>query len=193
MSLKPKLARLLRHLPRLADRVVYQVPGSESLSRIKAKNFGQMDERFYRGSRPRKGDYKVLAAMGIATVIDLRETRDYHEHLRVEETGMRYVNIPMKDNDYPRIEQIEAFLDLTQHPTTGKFLVHCAGGRHRTGVIGAVYRLNVNRWNYDQVYSEMRSYDFYTRWGHGPLKKFVQDYSRGLEDQQFRSRSGTAL
>jgi hypothetical protein len=24
----------------------------------------------------------------------------------------------------------------------------------------------------------MKNYDFYTRWGHGDMKKFVEDYSR---------------
>jgi hypothetical protein len=38
---------------------------------IKIKNFGQMDERFYRGAQPREQDYKDLAALGIKTVIDL--------------------------------------------------------------------------------------------------------------------------
>ena len=31
-------------------------------STIKIKNFGQMDERFYRGAQPKEKDYKDLAA-----------------------------------------------------------------------------------------------------------------------------------
>jgi hypothetical protein len=27
------------------------------------------------------------------------------------------------------------------------------------------------------VYKEMKQYDFYTRWGHGAFKDFVQDYA----------------
>jgi protein tyrosine/serine phosphatase len=122
--------------------------------------------------------------MGISTVIDLREEPDCHERRMVEEMGMRYVNIPMTDTDYPDSKQIDAFLALANEPTTGRFFVHCAGGRHRTGVIGAVYRLTVSGWNFDQVYSEMKSYDFYTRWGHSPLKRFVQDYAGRLKGQQ---------
>ena len=43
--------------------------------------------------------------------------------------------------------------------------------------LGAVYRFNLYNWNYDQVYAEMKKFDFYTRWGHGDMKKFVQDYA----------------
>ena len=96
---------------------------------------------------------------------------------------MRYVNIPMSDTSYPKDEQTAAFLKLVNDPATGKFYVHCAGGRHRTGVMGAVYRYTNYHWNYDQVYAEMKQYDFYTRFGHGDLKKYVEDYWQRIQTQ----------
>jgi hypothetical protein len=42
--------------------------------------------------------------------------------------------------------------------------------------MGAVYRFNHDHWNYEQAYAEMKAYDFYTRWGHGAMKQFVEDY-----------------
>jgi len=148
---------------------------------IKIKNFGQMNERFYRGAQPEAGDYKDLAALGIKTVVDLRDDPQSFEKRETEAAGMRYVNIPMSDKDYPRAEQIAAFLKLVDEPATGKFFVHCAGGRHRTGVMGAVYRFTHDHWNYDQVYAEMKSYDFYTRFGHGAMKQYVDDYWQHLQ------------
>ena len=148
---------------------------------VKIKNFGQMDDRFYRGAQPKEEDYKQLAAIGIKTIIDLRDDPTEYEKREAEAAGMRYVNIPMSDKDYPATAAIDQFLKLVEEPATGKFYVHCAGGRHRTGVIGAVYRFNNYNWNYDQVYAEMKKYDFYTRWGHGDFKKFVEDYAENLE------------
>jgi hypothetical protein len=29
----------------------------------------------------------------------------------------------------------------------------------------------------------MKKYDFYTRWGHGDMKKFVQDYATSFQKQ----------
>src|SRR3982751_4127618 len=75
-----------------------------SFSNIKIKNFGQMDERFYRGAQPKTEDYQALKALGITTVIDLQaEPKDY-EKSTVESLGMRYVNIPMVDKAYPKQE-----------------------------------------------------------------------------------------
>jgi protein tyrosine/serine phosphatase len=145
---------------------------------IKIRNFGQMDQMFYRGAQPNKQDYKDLEGIGIKTVIDLRSDPVSYEKRDVESLGMRYVNIPMSDSDYPKAEQVSQFLKLIDDPLTGKFFVHCAGGRHRTGVMGAVYRFSHYHWKFDQVYAEMKKYDFYTRWGHGKLKNFVQDYSQ---------------
>jgi protein tyrosine/serine phosphatase len=145
-------------------------------SNIKIKNFGQMDERFYRGAQPKKDDYESLKALGIKTVIDLQAEPTEYEKQIVESLGMRYVNIPMVGKKYPEAQHVATFMKLVDDPTTGKFYVHCAGGRHRTGVMGAVYRFHKYHWNYDQVYSEMKKFDFYTSWGHGDFKTFVQDY-----------------
>jgi protein tyrosine/serine phosphatase len=150
---------------------------------INIKNFGQMDDRFYRGGQPDEADYRDLADLGIKTVIDLREDPKDYEKPAVEAAGMRYVNIPMNDKKYPRADQINEFLNLVNDSQTGKFFVHCAGGRHRTGVVGAVYRFTHDGWDYDRVYSEMKNYDFYSRWGHGPMKKFVQDYWKQIQSQ----------
>ena len=156
--------------------VSFAQSAQQSFSDVKIKNFGQMDERFYRGAQPKKEDYRSLSALGIKTVIDLRDDAKDYERPAVEALGMRYVNIPMSDKHYPREEQIEAFLKLANDADTGAFYVHCAGGRHRTGVMGAVYRFTKYGWNYERVYREMKDYDFYSRWGHGDMKKYVQDY-----------------
>jgi len=153
-------------------------------SNVNIKNFGQMDERFFRGGQPKQHQYKELAALGIKTVIDLREDPEAYEKPAVEALGMRYVNIPMIAKKYPESSHVEEFLKLVDNPETGKFYVHCAGGRHRTGVMGAVYRFNHYGWDFDKVYTEMKKYDFYTRWGHGDFKKFVEDYAANIQSNK---------
>lgn len=165
---------------------------NERFPSIKIKNFGQMTEQFYRGAQPKEEDYQSLAALGIKTVIDLQDDPKSYEKSAVEAAGMRYVNIPMVAKAYPTPEQVAAFLKLVDDPETGKFYVHCAGGRHRTGVMGAVYRFTHDNWNYDQVYAEMKEYDFYTRWGHGPMKKFVRDYWQQRQAQPTIAPTATA-
>jgi protein tyrosine/serine phosphatase len=151
---------------------------------IKISNFGQMDDNFYRGSRPKPQDFRNLAALGIETVIDLTDNSRDREQPAVEAAGMRYVNIPIVDKDSPSADQISAFLKVANDPATGKFYVHCAGGRHRTGMMGAIYRFNHDHWNYDQAYAEMKQYDFYTSNGHGKQLDFIQNYWQQMQAKQ---------
>jgi protein tyrosine/serine phosphatase len=154
---------------------------SAEFADITIKNFGKMDDRFYRGAQPKEGDYTVLAAHGVKTIIDLRDTPTTYEQRLAEAAGMRYVNIPMSDTVRPTDEQISQFLKLANDPETGRFFVHCAGGRHRTGAVGAVYRFTHDGWTFDQAYKEMKDYDYYSRWGHGAIKKFVRDYFDAMQ------------
>ena len=169
-----------------------QEAASQDFSTIRIKNFGQMDERFYRGAQPKEKDYKDLAALGIKTVIDLTDDPKPYERSAVEALGMTYVNIPMTERKYPTEEATRMFLKVANDPATGKFYLHCAGGRHRTGAMGAVYRYQFYDWNYEQVYSEMKKFDFYTSWGHGAYKDFVQDYYEKLQVAKASGSSPTA-
>ena len=50
-----------------------------AFANIKIRNFGQMDQRFYRGAQPNEQDYKDLQGLGIKTVIDLRSDPESYE------------------------------------------------------------------------------------------------------------------
>jgi protein tyrosine phosphatase (PTP) superfamily phosphohydrolase (DUF442 family) len=164
-----------------------------SISNVKIKNFGQVDERFFRGAEPKKAeDFAALKALGIDTVIDLQAEAEPTERAMVEAAGMRYVHIPMVAKKYPTEEAVNAFMKTVDDPQTGKFFLHCAGGRHRTGAMGAVYRFTKYCWNFDQVYREMKQFDFYTRWGHGDFKRFVQDYWGRVQAGEVRVAAGAA-
>lgn len=157
---------------------------NEHFPNVKIKNFGQMDDRFYRGARPKEEDYKALAELGVRTIIDLTDNSREYEQPAVEAAGLRYVNIPMVDKSYPSMEQINEFLKVVDDPSTGKFFVHCAGGRHRTGVVGAVYRFNKDHWSLEQALAEMDQYEFNSGYGHGKQKDFVADYWKQFQAKQ---------
>lgn len=143
---------------------------------IKITNFGQMDERYYRGAQPEPGDYAALKALGINTVVDLRNDPTDYEKKEVEALGMKYVNIPMSGWKYAKDTQVDEFMKLMNNPETGVVYVHCKAGRHRTGLTGAVYRLEKYGWDYDKAYKEMKNYD-YSSWPvHFNIKSYVRDY-----------------
>lgn len=181
-TLSPSVVAMLALLFALSTAAIAQKKENHNAN-VKIKNFGQMDERFFRGARPKAEDLKALAALGITTIIDLTDNSREYEQPAVEAAGLKYINIPMVDKSYPRMDQINEFMKVVNDPSTGKFFVHCAGGRHRTGVVGAVYRFNVNKWNLDQVLDEMNEFDFGAGFGHGKQKDFVKDYWKQFQTQ----------
>ena len=142
------------------------------------KNFGKINENYYRGSQPANDEYTQLKAMGIKTVIDLRRDFLADEPERVRSAGMQYFNIPLKSSKAATPEQTDYFLKLVDDPNNWPVYVHCKGGRHRTGALTAIYRIRHDGWTADQAYKEMTEFDFNNGLFGGPSdqKKFVYSF-----------------
>ena len=149
-----------------------------SLSTIRIDNFGRIDDAYYRGAQPKGRDYADLAALGVKTVIDLQADGDNADEAKmVAASGMRFYRIGMTPRIAPTAEQLATFLRIVTDPAQQPVYVHCAGGRHRTGVMTAVYRMEMDGWNSDQAFKEMKKYDFGFDFLHPEFKKFVYAYS----------------
>jgi tyrosine-protein phosphatase SIW14 len=143
---------------------------------IDIDNFGRINDTFYRGSQPDGQDYTDLATLGVKTVIDLQADGLATERQLVESAGMRFFRIPMTTRKVPTSDDLSRFLQLVNDPANQPVYVHCAGGRHRTGVMTAVYRMTHDGWNSDQAFKEMKQYDFGADFLHPEFKRFVYSY-----------------
>ena len=155
---------------------------------VDIENFGKVNDHFYRGAQPKARNYEQLAALGIKTIVDLREDARDDARSATERAGMSYINLPMKEKSYPQADTATRFLQIVNDEANWPVFVHCAGGRHRTGVMTAVYRMSVDGWGIDRAYQEMKRYDFSTSWGHEAYKDYVYDYYRDLQAQAQRRR-----
>jgi len=142
---------------------------------INIENFGQMDEKLYRGAQPTEDGYKALKELGITTVIDLRKDNEAYSKTTVESLGMKYVNIPMTGWT-TKDESVAEFLKVVNDPANGKVYLHCAAGKHRTGLAGAIYRLENYGWDYDTSYKEMKNFGYFSGFFHRKIKGYVKDY-----------------
>lgn len=147
-----------------------------ALANIRIDNFGQIDEHYYRGAQPEGRDYADLKALGVKTVIDLTKNGRDDEAGLVQQAGMTFYRIPMTTSDRPADDAVAQFLKIALDPAAQPVYVHCQGGRHRTGAMTAVYRMNVDKWSADQAYNEMKQFKFEGFPGHPELKQFVYDY-----------------
>lgn len=159
----------------------------KSSEEVEVKNFGNVNDHIYRGGQPEEDEYKKLAATGIKTVIDLRDDAKGKARKLTERAGMRYINLGLDDKTPPTLEESNRFLSLVNDQANWPVFVHCAGGRHRTGVLIAVYRMEVDGWNARQAYDEMKDFKFYSSWGHGDMKDYVFDYYRKMSETRWQN------
>ena len=157
---------------------------------VRIKNFGKVNDHYYRGSQPDVENLAELKRIGVKTVIDLRADREAGADSWARGEGLQYFNIQLSTKRAATEEQIAYFFKLVDDPANWPVYVHCKGGKHRTGAMTAIYRIARDGWTADQAYGEMKKYDFedgvfYPR----VLKKFVYSfYERSHVDKTPRGQ-----
>jgi tyrosine-protein phosphatase SIW14 len=122
-------------------------------------NFQKVNDQVYRGGQPTSAGFKNIAALGVKTVIDLR---DIGEHSQAEEKdwvnsdGMRYISIPLKGLSAPPQDKVAKILAILNDPAAGPVFIHCRRGADRTGTIIACYRISHDRWENRKALNEAR-------------------------------------
>jgi tyrosine-protein phosphatase SIW14 len=149
---------------------------SAAIANIHIDNFGEINEHYFRGAQPKGGDFRALAGAGVKLVIDLAAEGDRAEAADAQAVGMRFERIPMTTHEVPSPAVIAQFMSLVTDPANQPVYVHCIGGRHRTGVMTAIYRMTVDGWNAARAFAEMQQFKFGAAFLHPEFKDFVEHY-----------------
>lgn len=161
-----------------AEYAVASPPASSATAAsIHIENFGRVSPTYFRGGQPKGNDYTDLAALGVKAIINLTsDDAAADEKMLAERAGLAYFQIPMTTRIVPTIAQLTEFLKIVNDPVNQPVYVHCVGGRHRTGVMTAVYRMTHDSWTADRAFKEMKEYKFGADFLHPEFKKFVLGY-----------------
>ena len=141
-------------------------------------NFGRVNEKLYRGGQPRKGGVRRLAALGVNTIINLRDDDESAlvEAQEAKAEGLQYFNVPFKRLGRPSDSQIDQVLSLIDAKENGVVFVHCHHGSDRTGTVIAVYRISHDQWTDTEAKREAERFGM-KFWQQG-MKDYVSDYYR---------------
>ena len=183
---------LRRHLTGLALAVAIAAPVAAKEVRpqataavrepaVRIDNFGRINERYYRGAMPQDEDFAALAKLGVKTTIDLTDQDgESDEQQLAERAGLKFFKIAMNTRVVPTTEQIATFMSIVNDPANQPVYVHCVGGKHRTGVMTAIYRMLEDKWTPDKAFQEMKSFKFGADFLHPEFKKFVFAFKPAL-------------
>ena len=74
----------------------------------------------------------------------------------------------------PSADEVGAFLDVVTTAARRPVYVHCGTGSDRTGVLFALYRMEVDGWSRERAADEMEARGFHGMYK--TLRRFVRDY-----------------
>jgi len=159
----------------LAGLLSLSIPiAAEQKQSVHIDNFAKVSATYYRGAQPMGQDYSDLATLGVKTVINLTsDDAQPNEKAMVERNHMKYVGIPMTTHAAPTTEELTGFMAIVNDPAMQPVYVHCVGGRHRTGVMTAVYRMVNDGISGADAFREMKQYKYGADFLHPEFKDFV--------------------
>lgn len=157
------------------------------------RNFQKVDDHVYRGAQPTNQGFLNLAKMGIATVVDLRESGDRAkaEEKFVKAAGMQYISVPMKGMETPADASVMKVLALLEDKTAGPVFVHCLRGADRTGGVIACYRVEHDHWQNDRAVAEARSLGM--SWYQRAIQHYVLNFRPGVRPGTMNADSPKVL
>ena len=133
-----------------------------------------LDSSFTTGGQPTEQAFAKIAASGFHSVLSLRPAGEgidlARERSLVENTGLRYFNIPVAPTA-PRPEQADEFIRLLKDKSNHPMLINCSTA-NRVGAFMMIYRVLEQGWSEEKSLSEAVKIGLRG----DELKKFAQSY-----------------
>ena len=126
-------------------------------------NFHVVTPEILRGGQPTKEGLIILKEyFDLKTILNLRDDKAEVERERkvAEGLGLDFINIPMDTGEEQSIEKIQEALDIITDKKRQPIYVHCHGGKDRTGLVFAAYRIKYDHWGLEGAYKEWLAYGF---------------------------------
>ncbi|MBL1214709.1 MAG: hypothetical protein HND52_15235 [Ignavibacteriae bacterium] len=110
----------------------------------------------WRSSQPNQTSLEKMKMHGLKTIINLRgdeETNNWESEFS-DSLGLQYFNEPLDARDEFNTEQVQRILDIVADTANQPVLIHCLGGKDRTGLITGIYNTHYLGKDFDEVKKE---------------------------------------
>jgi protein tyrosine/serine phosphatase len=125
-------------------------------------NFHIVDDGIWRSAQPSIESITVMKKHGLKTIINLRGSEENHlwESRICDSLGIQYFHLPMDGREVPDIADINKILRVIENQQNQPVVYHCLGGKDRTGIVTAIYRLKNSDIGFKEVHTEMLMYGY---------------------------------
>ena len=154
------------------------IPPETSVS-DKQFNFHIVDDGIWRSAQPSVESIAVMQKHGLKTIINLRGSEENHlwESRICDSLGIQYFHVPMDGREVPDTADLNNILRIIENKQNQPIMYHCLGGKDRTGIVTAIYRLKNSDVSFEEVHKEMLMYG-YNEEEFPQLAEFVKNYRK---------------
>ena len=117
--------------------------------------FAMVSPRLYRGGAPSADDLVLLRALGVTKIVDLRREdigKRRAEHAEARRLGLEYVEYPFYGVFGTRAGFLDRLVAELEGDGEGAVYVHCSGGKDRTSLAVAIYRVAHDGWSAEEAW-----------------------------------------
>jgi protein tyrosine phosphatase (PTP) superfamily phosphohydrolase (DUF442 family) len=144
---------------------------AEAIALAGVPNLHKVSDKLYRSAQPTAEGMTNLVALGIKTVVNLRDNHSDSDEIGDLTLKARRIEIftaNMKD------KYVDEFLSIVDDTNAVPVLVHCQHGADRTGTMCAMYRILREGWTVDDAIDEMKNggFGYHSVWGN--LPRFIR-------------------
>ena len=139
-------------------------------------NFAIISADVWRGAQPSREGFRLLADMGVKTIIDLQEI----DESKLIPDGVRYVPVRTSAFSADRLDTTAVLAAIRASPKP--VFIHCHEGRDRTGLAVAAYRLRQGM-TCERALSELDNFHV-NFWWRSPIKSRVQQLASARVDER---------
>jgi len=122
------------------------------------KNFSVVvPGKIYRSGQPREAQLEAwIQKYGLNSILSLRHGLPPYERELAERYGVKIHNVTFSAGSGLKEGQWEAVLPILTDESNLPILIHCRGGGDRSGIVTALYRVEVQGWPLDKAIREMK-------------------------------------
>lgn len=148
------------------------------MERAGLPNLHRVDAKLYRSAQPTAEGMTNLVALGVKTVVNLRDNHSDSDEIGGLPLAAKRIEIATWN---PKVEQVKAFLAIMDDTNAVPVLVHCQHGADRTGTMCALYRILRQDWKVEDAITEMKDggYGYHSIWFH--LPRFIRKTAKELK------------
>lgn len=131
---------------------------------LSACNFQKETDILYRGPNPSMKRLDELKAMGIKTIISVRNNPSEKKEAYAKKIGLKWLTVKTSVMKSPKLEDIRRFITMVNTPENQPVYVCCVGGRDRSVFYATAYKIAVLGADPEESVKQMKGSTWHKLW-----------------------------